>query len=163
MATGLPFLFVDSASAVTATLPAGYEVGMVRHEGADVYQLLYNAANSAINPTYGAVMTLTSTSGYSVTVSSVSATNVGMGIVKHATVTTGTYGWFLKRGVTNFENDVNTACVAGDGLVMGTGGTFKGASMISGQSSDIGIINICGVAASAVASGGSGLAYFNFL
>jgi hypothetical protein len=101
----------ESVSAVTAT--PSVEVGTVRVEGDEKYIYVYNAGNSQIS--VGKAAVVSAVSGYSVSVSSVSG-DFAVGFAKHATLTTGTYGWLVCRGfVDSVTNGMaSTALAAGD-------------------------------------------------
>ena len=100
-----PVLFAP-ISMVTATLGANDpEPGYRATVGDEDYVFVYNAGNSQISPTYGAV--LSAVSGYSVTVSSVTSVDFLIGVCKHATLTTATYGWLMTRGFCQVELSTN--------------------------------------------------------
>lgn len=114
----------ESVSAVTAS--PSVEVGTVVMEGDEKYIYVYNAGNSQIS--VGKVATVSGVSGYSVTVSSVSG-DVAVGVCKHATIATGSYGWLISRGfVDSVTNGMaSTALVAGDVVqVAADGAVAKG-------------------------------------
>jgi hypothetical protein len=118
-----PVLF-ESVSAVTAT--PSIEVGSERVEGDEHYVYVYNAGNSQIS--VGRVAIASAVSGYSVTVSSISG-DFAVGLVKHATMTTGTYGWLCTRGfVDSVTNGMaSTALAAGNPIqVAADGSVCKG-------------------------------------
>lgn len=166
MGTSPRMLWPESVSAVTATKSADIPLGAVRYEddatyGYREYQYVYNSGGEQINPTYGCKQS--ALTAYSVTVTATSQLHVGFGLVVNATLTTGTYGWVLKRGVATFIADTAQSFSINDGICLSTDGKFGPASAISGQSSDVGILNVCGVALSAVASGATGMGYFHFL
>lgn len=142
----------DSVSMVTATPGANDPAVGTRlsYEGNE-YVFVYNTGGADINPGYAAIIS-GATSALSVTVSSVASHNVGVGIVKHATLTTGTYGYLLTRGLCNFE--ASTTVAAGDGVVVGVGGLFD---IASGST-----LSVVGAAQATVATGASGLGYFSF-
>jgi hypothetical protein len=110
----------ESVSAVTASPTV--ELGSMRVEGLNEYIYCYNAGNSQIS--VGRVAVVSALSGLSVTVSSVSG-DFAVGVVKHATMATGTYGWLLKRGfVDGMTNGMaSTAVVAGDILQVAIDGS----------------------------------------
>lgn len=145
---------MGSVSMVTATPGANDpDVGTKTTIDGNDYIFVYNAGNSQISVGRGAVCS--AVTGYSVTVSSVASTpGAGMiGVCKHATLTTGTYGWLLTRGFANVAT-VNALAI-GDGLCVGADGAFENASGLTG--------NIVGKAMSACASGtATGPAYFTF-
>lgn len=111
----------DSVSMVTATLGThDPEVGTVVREGDEEYIFVYNAGNSQISVGNGAVVS--AVTGYSVTVSSITHTDVPVGVCKHATLTTGTYGWLLRKG---FGPAVaGSSLVAGDLVCLGVDGKW---------------------------------------
>lgn len=153
--SGYPVL-PHGPSFVTATLPEeSPAVGTVkRFSDGNQYRLVYNAGNSQISPGQGAVVS--AVSGYSVTVSStVSAMAGGIGVCKHATLTTATYGWLLVEGFATAEAHANAGLTAGEGLSLAGDGVFVNASGITGP--------IYGKAMASTASAGSSSAYFNFL
>jgi len=87
----------NSVSMVTATLGQNDpELGTVMSEGDEQYRFVYNGGNSQILPGNGAVAT--ATTGYTVTVSSITHSDFAVGVCKHATLTTATYGWLMVKG-----------------------------------------------------------------
>lgn len=143
--------FNEGVSAVTAS--PSVEVGMERTVGDERYCYVYNAGNSQIPPSYGC--TLSAVTGYSVTVSSL--TNVDLfGVVKHTTLTTGTYGWVMKKGFAAVEMGANNSAAAGVLLCPGADGTFAHATQTT-----LPFGMIVGKAMEAMASGASGQAYIN--
>ena len=142
-------------SMVTATLGINDpEVGAVRRDGDEEYIFVYNAGNSQINPGYGAIVS--AVTGYSVTLSSVSGNgDFPIGICRHATLTTGTYGWLMKKGFTNFKATADSAAVAGNQLVMGDDGVWGTKTISTGY-----IGNTFGKVMIATASAGTGVGYF---
>lgn len=142
-------------SQVTATLgPNDPQVGQTAREGNAEYIFVYNAGNSQISPGYGAVCS--GVSGYSVTVSSVAANNdVPIGVCVHATLTTATYGFLLKKGFCTFVAAANSGAVAGLPLIMGDDGTWATKSISTGAAG-----NTYGKVMVATASAGVGSAYF---
>lgn len=114
-----PILF-ESVSAVTAT--PSVEVGTVRREGNEEYIYVYNAGNSQANPGYG--LTASGVTGYSLTVSTTTMIDHVFAVVKHATLTTGTYGWALTKGFCSAKMPANSGCAAGQLLTVGADGVF---------------------------------------
>jgi hypothetical protein len=135
-----------SLSMVTASLgdndPA---LGTVAQEDGLEYVFVYNAGGEQINPGYGCVPNSAS-AGFSVTVSSVSSADVLQGVVKHATLTTDTYGWVVTKGVVPVEVPDNAAALAQ--LELEGNGAFVP-----------GTARVCGKALAAIASGASGNAF----
>lgn len=123
---GIPSLFTESVSAVTASNTV--ELGTLRFDGGEVYQYAYNGGNSQISVGQGCVMT--NVSGYTVTVSSVVGLNECYGVVKHATLTTATYGWVLRSGRSNLK--ASNSLTSGLPYVLGTDGNFLAKSTSTG-------------------------------
>lgn len=110
-----------SVSMVTATLGVNDpEVGTVVRDGDEEYIFVYNDGNSQI--TVGAGAVCSAVTGYSVTVSSVTHTDFAIGVCKHATLTTNTYGWLLKKGFS--QALAGSALVAADLVCLGVDGKW---------------------------------------
>ncbi len=115
---GRPWTFTESVSAVTATNTV--ELGTIREMGGDVYKYMYNNGNSQISP--GQCVTITALTGYSVTVSTTTSISPVFGVVKHTTMTTGTYGWVLTQGQAPIRAEASTGLAVADPVVAGTDG-----------------------------------------
>jgi hypothetical protein len=148
-----PVLF-ETVSHVTAT--NSVEVGTLRREGDEIYRYVYNAGNSQISPGYGC--TLSAVTGYSVTVSSITSVDAFVGLVKHATLTTGTYGWTLVHGFGQVQMEADNSAAAGQLLTVAADGEFAMKSNSTGYPAPV-----VGKAMAAIASGASGTAFFNVL
>jgi hypothetical protein len=164
--SGLQFAFKESLSAVTATKPTDLALGTLRYESYLGEQCqwvyVYNGGGAQISPTYGVTPVTNASGAYSMTVTSIASWSVMRGLVVHATLTTATYGWVLKRGTATFIAG-NTSFQAGRGIIASVDGTFDNATAISGQSADIGVISVCGTAIDSFATGTSGLGYLSFI
>lgn len=145
---------------VTATLGTNDpEVGTVSREGDEKYIFVYNAGNSQISVGQGAVVS--AVTGYSVTVSSVTHTDYAVGVCKHATLTTGTYGWLLQRGFGKAAAHVNgPALAAGDALTLGADGVWQ-SRLASTAYSQVIAPAVFGKVMTTTASAGVADAYFN--
>jgi hypothetical protein len=144
-----------SISMVTATLGKNDpELGTRTTEGADEYVFVYNAGNSQISVGNGAV--ITATTGYSCTVSSLVGVDLPIGVCKHATLTTGTYGWLLTRGFSSAKAAASTAPAAGDILMLATDGVWTVKSLSTGFMG-----NVNAKAMTATQSAGVCTAYFS--
>lgn len=141
-------------SHVTDSLSSKHpEVGTRISVGNEDYIWVYNTgSNAQINPGHGAVCS--AVSGYSVTVSSTSSTDFLVGVCKHATITTGAYGWLVTRGFTSVEMGANYSAAAGAMLEVSADGTFDIVSNTTGNKSPF-----VGKTMGAIASGASGQAY----
>jgi len=146
-----------SVSMVTSSLgPNDPKVGDRTRSGDEDYLFVYNAGNSQISTGFGA--TVSAVTGYSVTVSTTTSVDVIIGVCRHATLTTGTYGWLATKGFLTVKMGANNSAAAGDNLTIGTDGAF--ASVQSG------IANYgqrLGKTMGAIASGATGDAFVNVL
>lgn len=99
-------------SQVTATLGKNDpELGTRASFGGNEYLFVYNAGNSQIS--VGRAATLSGVTGYSVTVSTTINADHVVGVCYHATLTTGTYGWLLTRGIGTVITSTSVALVTG--------------------------------------------------
>lgn len=145
----------QGVSQVTGSLgPNDPEPGTRLTVGDEDYVFVYNAGNSQIPPTYGCVMS--AVTGYSVTVSSITSVDLLAGVVKHATLTTGDYGWIVTRGFAVVEMEADNSAAAGQLLALAADGEFALKSNSTGYPTPA-----CGKAMAAIASAGSGVAYIS--
>lgn len=150
---GLPTLFNESVSAVTATNTV--ELGTRKFEGKCEWVYVYNAGNSQIPPRY--LVTLSGGTGYSGTVSTVADPYSRVcGVVVNATLTTGTYGWIAKDGVVDLISSGSTAIVAGYPIIPGLDGKADAAT---GGTGTTGVGFCFGKALTATTTAGTFLAY----
>lgn len=119
----------ESVSAVTATNTV--ELGTTRVVGSESYIYVYNDGGEQVIPGKGVVVS--GLSGMSVTLSSVTGVDQLIGVVKHATLTTATYGWVVTRGFVPVKCTANSIVSAGDPLILGADGLF--AALLSGITS----------------------------
>jgi len=145
-------VFNEGVSAVTAT--PSVQVGAERRVGDEHYRYVYNAGNSQIPPSYGCI--LSAVTGYSVTVSSVTSVDMLVGVVKHSTLTTGTYGWMMTRGFAAVEMEANNSAAAGQLLALAADGEFALKSNSTGYPTPA-----LGKTMEAIASGASGSAFIS--
>jgi hypothetical protein len=142
-------------SMVTASLGINDpQVGQRCREGDEEYVFVYNAGNSQISPAYFA--TVSAVSGYSVTVSMTAAIDFAVGLCKHATLTTGTYGWLMTKGFAEVKMGANASIAAGGILVPGADGVADNKSLSTGFP-----VPAIGKAMAAIASGASGTAFIS--
>ncbi len=145
-------VFFESVSNVTAT--NSVEVGSERKVGDESYRYVYNAGNSQISPSYGVI--LSAVTGYSVTLSSTTSVDFLVGVVKHSTLTTGTYGWVMTQGFAPVEMEADNSAAAGDLLVLAADGEFANKTISTGYPAPV-----QAKAMAAIASGASGQAFIN--
>lgn len=113
--------YAESVSAVTAT--PSVQLGARRMESGEEYCYVYNAGGEQIPPGYGCI--LSAVTGYSVTVSSLTQVGGFFGVVKNATLTTGTYGWVVVKGFVPMKNGMaSTAMSAGDQVIPALNGAW---------------------------------------
>jgi hypothetical protein len=145
----------QGVSQVTGSLGAndpepGYRVTV----GDEDYIFVYNAGNSQISPGLGAV--LSAVTGYSVTVSSTTSVDFLVGVCKHATLTTGDYGWLVTKGFVAVEMGGTSGTVAAGGLIeLGDDGEFYPVSNTTGNGP------VVGKAMEAIVSSASGQAFIS--
>lgn len=128
-----PVLF-GSVSMVTASLGSkDPQLGSRVNVAGNEYVFVYNSGNSEIQTGYAAVAN--SYTDYSCTVSSTGQIDRVLGVVKHATLTTGTYGWLLTRGFGSLV--VSSTVAANDYVAIGANGkvitavTFPGFAKVA--------------------------------
>jgi hypothetical protein len=115
----------EPVSSVTAT--NSVELGTRIVIDGRQYCYVYNAGNSQAIPGNGVVVT--GVSGYSVTISSITNVDAPVGVVYHATLTTGTYGWVVVAGHTKIKMHANSICTTGDLLSLGADGVFSAGAL----------------------------------
>lgn len=150
---------MNGVSMVTGSLGVNDpEVGTIVRAGDEEYIFVYNAGNSQISPGYLAVVS--AVTGYSVTVSSVAASgDIPVGVCVHATLTTGTYGYLLKKGFCNFKATADSGVVAGARLIPGDDGVWGSPTTTSNVSNTQN--SAYGKCMVATASAGTGVGYFS--
>jgi hypothetical protein len=124
-------IYFGSLSMVTATRGSNDpELGDRVRSGKNEYCFVYNAGNSQAIPGLGVIMS--GTSGYSVTISSTQFVDPCFGVVKHATLTTGTYGWVVTRGPVQALSVADNSITTGALVVLGSDGKFTARSISTG-------------------------------
>lgn len=118
------------------------------------YVFVYNAGGEQIGPGYAAVPNSAAT-GMSVTVTATTSADCVIGVCRNATLTTGTYGWLVTRGVTPIQMGATSGTVAALGLVeVGANGVFVPTSLTTGNKAPA-----IGKALAEIVSSASGNAY----
>lgn len=155
---GLP-VRMGGVSFTTATEGGRYpELGQETYDSdGNKYVYVYNDCNSQISPSYGVAVQSGVSTGYSVTLSTVTSADLLVGVVKHATIATGNYGWVLTRGVAQVEMLASSGSVATNAPIeIGANGLFAPVSNTTGNKAPI-----VAKALEAIVSGASGSAYFS--
>lgn len=117
-----PVLF-GSVSMVTGTLGANDpDLGTVVSIDEERYVFVYNAGGSQIS--VGQCATVSATTNYSVTVTTTANTDMIVGVCKHATLTTATYGWLLQKGFCPITASATVTIAPGDLVLPGSNGFF---------------------------------------
>lgn len=143
-------IYTETVSNVTAT--PSEQVGVLRRVGDELYRYVYNAGSSTAGVAKG--VTVSGVSGYSVTVSTTTSVDICVGVVKHADIPTGSYGWVMVRGFCEIKMGADNSAAAGVPIGIGTDGTFAHVTQTT-----IAAGPIIGKAMAAIASGASGTAY----
>jgi hypothetical protein len=150
---GYPPIVNESVSAVTAT--PSMAIGTRRFEQGDELVYLYNNGTTQISPGNGCI--LSGTTGYSVTVSSVTSVDTYLAVCKHATATTGTYFWGVYRGFVPMRAVANSGLASADYVMAGDNGTFTvPGTVVTGY-----IGNFVGKVTQSTASAGLAFGYVN--
>ncbi len=118
---GISPVLTESVSSVTLT--NSVDLGTVRTFHGEEYVYVYNDTSGTVGIGQGVVMS--GYTGMSVTVSSTTFFNVCIGVVKHATLTTASYGWVLTRGFTNLLVDPNASCTVGAPMALVGSGCWR--------------------------------------
>lgn len=152
-----PVVFQGVSSVVSAASKVKHRLGeRVVFEGNE-YCYVYNAGGAEIDQYHGCV--LSAVSGYSVTVSSVSAVSPLFGVAAHVTIPTANYGWVLTKGIANVANDRDdSALTAGGTIYLGADGRFDSVDNI-GTQTNVTIAPTCGHMLFAPSSGTTGTSY----
>lgn len=119
------------------------------------YLFVYNDGASDLNQGQPCVMS--AVTGYSITVSAVTQVDLALGVRLHSTLPASSYGWIAQRGIGVVEMNADESAAVGDLLGLGTEG-FAHKSASTGMPTPT-----IGKAMEAIASGGSGVAYFTML
>lgn len=149
MPHGLSPVAFESVSNVTAT--PSVELGEIRFYAGEYYEYVY--AGKEIPVGYGAVYS--GTSGKTVVATGSVSGEMCAGWCKHATISSGSYGWLLKKGVVDAKNGrASTAPVINEVAYMGADGAFVTDTMVATSAIQVG--PPVGKILSAGASGGTG-------
>lgn len=142
--------FFESVSQTTLT--NSVDLGSRRVYNGTEYLYVYNGGGASITSGYG--VCVSGSSGYTVTVSSVTQVNHFVGVAAY-TFPTATYGWVISKGfVQVVMGTVNSAAIS-DPMRASTDGKFAVNSVATGY------IDIpCGFSVEAMASGASGKIFF---
>lgn len=147
-----PIRFCGPSFTTTSLGANDPKVGDVAHDGSEQYRFVYNDGNSQILPGDGVI--LSAVSGYSVTLSSTTSVDLLVGVVKHATLATGAYGYVVERGFVNVNMGANLSAAAGGLLVLAADGKFTNKTISTGYVAQGNV-----KAMVAIASGASGTAF----
>lgn len=150
-----PVRFGVGVSGSTATLGINDpELGTRTVVDENEYIFVHNAGNSQVGPGYG--VTMSGVTGYSVTVSSITAADAGLGVRLHSTLLTAYYGWVCTKGIGAVNMSANESCVTGQILVLGVDGGFG----LKSNSTDFRTVGMVKAMIS-IASAASGSAFFS--
>lgn len=124
-----------SLSMVTGTLgPKDPELGTRVIANGLEYVFVYNEADTQAVPGMGLVTNAGATSAYSATISSTTSADFCLGVVRHATLTTTTYGWVVVRGVTPVKAGATSGTITtGKAFEMAANGLFTPVSNTTGN------------------------------
>lgn len=151
-----PIRFVSPSFTTNSLGPNDPRVGDIAQVGNDKYRFVYNTGSSTANVGDGVI--LSGVSGYSVTVSSTTSVDLLVGVVKHAAIATGYYGYVVTNGFSQVNMGANLSAAAGALLILAADGKFTAKTISTGY---VGQGNV--KAMEAIASGASGTAYISVL
>lgn len=151
-----PIRFVSPSFVTNSLGPNDPNVGDVAVYGNEKYRFVYNVGSSTANVGDGVIVS--AVSGYSVTVSSVTGVDLLVGVVKHAAIATGYYGYVVTNGFSQVNMGADLSAAAGALLVLAADGKFTAKTISTGY---VGQGNV--KAMGAIASGASGTAYISVL
>lgn len=116
-------------SSVVSTLPAGVSLGDEKVYNGVAYKCVYNPNSAVISKGFYASPVSIGGGPYTVTVSTVSDANHGVGAVVcvHATATTDTYFWGAYKGIVAMAASAGSAIPAGALAMPGLGGKITSA------------------------------------
>jgi len=146
-------------SSVTASSGDNWpEVGTIKaFEDGKVYEWVYNDGTADLYPARGCVIE----NGSGATIGHVAASNATgteflYGVCRHNTIPAGSYGWVVKRGLTEVEMEADNSGVSGALLALAADGEFAFKSNSTGYPTP-GV----GQLMESAASGASALAYIS--
>jgi hypothetical protein len=117
------------------------------------YLFVYNAGGEQIG--VGQPCTLSGVTGFSITVSTTTLTDMAIGVRQHSTMGTAAYGWIATRGIGTVEMSANESCVTGELLAVGAEGFGLASNSTDFQTPTV------AKALESNASGASGVAWFS--
>lgn len=146
---GVDPISFESVSNVTAT--PSVDLGTRRFQDGELYEYVY--AVKELPKNYGCV--LTGTSGHSCVATGVVSGELAFGFVKNAAISSGSYGWVLKKGVVDLKNGRASTVPSVDQILhLAADGAVCSDVMVATSSIDGGVV--VGKVLSAGASGGTG-------
>ena len=150
-----PVRFGVDVSGVTTSLGRNDpELGTIVQVGQLHYCFVYNDGGASAMVGAGVVPNSAAT-GYSVTVTATTSSDLCLGVVRNCTLTTGAYGWVVVRGVTPVEMLATSGTVSARGLIeIGANGLFAPVSNTTGNKA-----GAVGVALAEIVTGASGNAF----
>ena len=117
--SGLPIQFRGISFTTASLVSKDPEIGSrVYDSDGNEYVWMYNDCNSQINPGFGVVPQSGVSTAYSMTLSSATSADLAIGVVRHATIATGNYGFVLVKGIGVVEMEAAlSSAVATNGLL----------------------------------------------
>lgn len=149
-----PIRFVGPSFTTNSLGPNDPKVGDVARIGDENYVFVYNTSSSTANVGDGVIVT--GVSGYSITPSSTTSVDLLVGVVKHAAIAAGYYGYVCTRGFSQVNMGANLSAAAGGLLVLAADGKFSNKTISTGWVAPAQV-----KAMDAIASGASGTAYIS--
>lgn len=151
-----PISFLGVSSTVSALSANSPQLGDRLFFGGVEHVFGYNAGTTALAPGLAGVLNAAATS-YSFTISSVTTTDLLLGVCRHATIATGFYGWLATRGFTTVQMHADQSATSGDFVGLGVNGAFI--KHVTSGATDVAYGTVFGKFPVSIASGASGSAY----
>ena len=151
-----PLVFVSPSFVTNSLGPNDPKVGDTLANGNELYRFVYNTGSSTAN--VGDSVVVSAVSGYSVTVSSTTSVDLCIGVVKHAAIATGYYGYVVTQGFSQVNMGADLSAAAGALLILAADGKLSAKTISTGY-----VGPVVGKAMQAIASGASGTAYISVL
>lgn len=132
---GIAPIRFGSLSMVTATLGSkDPEIGARCIDAGLEYVFVYNDADTQGVPGMAFVTNNGASTAYSGTISSTTSADFVLGVVRHATLTTNTYGWLVVKGVTSIKMGATSGtATTGKAVEIAANGLFTPVSNTTGN------------------------------
>lgn len=151
-----PIRFVGQSFTTSSLGTNDPQVGDIARFGNEDALFVYNVGSSTLGLNKGCVVS--GVSGYSVTVSSTSSSDLLIGVAKYVAIPTGSYGYVVTKGWVQVDMAATSGSVAAGGLL-----ELSADGFFAPRSNSTGAVNFSGKAMAAIVSSASGTAYISVI